>query len=285
MSGVEHKEYRGKACNCGGKLHLTHLGHSYRTDIIQISFKNIDKMHDEDTAISLLFAMLEGISMTYCIERNDIGGIIYSTNISKPYSLILFDTVAGGAGHVKRLKDDSSLYEVLKNALKKVSQNCCDEDTSCYNCLRTYNNQKMHNHIKRGLAKKVLIEIIDKINSNQREYAISNPSIDFSTIDIREFNKNGIMDGNASKDCFESLLHELDLENCSYPDGYGYKVIDVHDNSINYCDFMWEKHKTMLFTIDNMKSYEKLVTTQNKYSCYLLTDSFDYVGFVNGIRG
>ena len=281
----EHREYKGKTCKCGDKLYLTHLGHSYRTDIIQISFKNIDRMHDEDTAISLLFAILEGISMTYCIERNDIGGIIYSSNISKPYSLILFDTVSGGAGHVKRLKDDASLYEVLKNSLKKVSQDCCDEDASCYNCLRTYNNQKLHKHIKRGLAKKALIEIIDKINSNKRQYTVSNPSISFNTINIRDFIKNGIMDGNISKEYFESLLNELDLQNCSYPDGYGYKIVDVKDNSIQYCDFLWKRHKVMLFTIDNLKSYEKLLNTQNKYECYLLTDSFDYVEFVRKLKG
>lgn len=120
-------------------------------------------MQYRDTALSVLFAILEGISMTFNIERNDIGGLIYSVENGKPYDLILYDAVAGGAGQVKRLKDNS-LIEVLENALRKVSQDCCAEDTSCYNCLRNYNNQRLHNHIKRGLAKEALTDILTNIN-------------------------------------------------------------------------------------------------------------------------
>ena len=39
----------------------------------------------------------------------------------------------GGAGHVKQLVDKQVIVESLKAALEKVSQNCCDENTSCYN--------------------------------------------------------------------------------------------------------------------------------------------------------
>lgn len=162
---LEHNEYRGKKCTaCGSKLQLVHLGYSYRTDIIRIGFNYISNMSNRDTALSVLFAILEGISMTFNIERNDIGGLIYSEEIGQPYDLILFDTVAGGAGQVKRLKDNTSLIEVLENALKKVSQDCCAEDTSCYNCLRNYNNQRLHNHLKRGLAKETLTDILVNIN-------------------------------------------------------------------------------------------------------------------------
>lgn len=162
---LEHNEYRGRKCTaCGSKLHLVHLGYSYRTDIIRIGFNYISNMQYRDTALSVLFAILEGISMTFNIERNDIGGLIYSVENGKPYDLILYDAVAGGAGQVKRLKDNNSLIEVLENALRKVSQDCCAEDTSCYNCLRNYNNQRLHNHIKRGLAKEALTDILTNIN-------------------------------------------------------------------------------------------------------------------------
>ena len=282
---LEHKEYRGKPCKCGSKLELIHLGHSYRTDIINISFNNINEMHDEDTAISVLFAILEGISMTYHIERNDIGGIIYKNSLLKPYSLILYDTVAGGAGHVKRLKDDLSLLEVLKNALKKVSQDCCAEDTSCYNCLRTYNNQRLHKHIKRGLAKNALENIISQNCKKRKQYIVSNPSINFATTNINDFINGGYIEDEESKEQFINLLKEIESQNASLPDGFGFKLINDKDSSVEYCDFVWNKQKVLLFTIDKQKSYKELKDSQNKYSCELLTESFDYINFVKKLKG
>lgn len=277
---LKHFEYRGKKCDCGNKLELIHLGHSYRTDIVKISFNKVNEMFDEDTAISVLFAILEGISMTYNIERNDIGGMIYKTNLANPYSFILFDTVAGGAGHVKRLKDDKSLMEVLKNALLKVSQNCCDEDTSCYNCLRTYNNQRLHKHIKRGLAKNALGIIINKIQNKNKEYVISEPQYDFSMIDIDDFIESGVVDNSDSKNAILSLLNEISTQHVDYPNGYGYVLNTSYGTEHEYADFAWKDKNILLFTIENKNSFDNLVNTQNKYDCYLLTDSFDYIELV-----
>ena len=280
VKSINHLQYKGTKCeSCGGKLYLTHLGHSYRTDIIKIGFNKIQNMFDEDTALSVLYAILEGISMTYNIERNDIGGIIYSTNTTKPYSLILFDTVAGGAGHVKRLKDDKSLLEVLQNSLKKVSQDCCAEDASCYNCLRTYNNQKVHKHIKRGLAKQALGVIINAILDKNKRYSIGKPNLSFKTMSIETFIKSGYLDDSLSKNSFINLYNELNKQKTMGPDGFAY-ILKSDKNDIEYADFVWESKNILLFTIENISSYENLKVSQNKYECYLLTDSFDYINFV-----
>ena len=279
-----HDEYTGKPCECGGKLNLIHLGHSYNTDIIKISFNNVKEMYDEESAISVLFAILEGISITYDIERNDIGGILYRTNISHPYSLILFDTVAGGAGHVKRLTDDKSIFEVLTNSLKKVSQNCCDEDTSCYNCLRTYNNQKLHKHIKRGLAKKAINNILTMIAEKNIKYKIIRKLYDFSLISIDEFFTMGFFDDSYSFDVTKNLFKEIKLQKAPLPDGFGYSLrSEPSGDELEYADFAWIDKNILLFTIENKKSYSKLIESQNKFECFLLTDSFDYVEFVKKI--
>ena len=87
---LNHLEYRGKKCTaCGGILNQIHLGHSYRTDIVRVRFNGIQEMNDQDTALSVLFAVLEGISMAYNIERNDIGGLVYVTRSTKTYDLLL----------------------------------------------------------------------------------------------------------------------------------------------------------------------------------------------------
>lgn len=275
-----HNEYRGKKCTaCGGTLNLTHLGHSYRTDIIRIGFNGIPELFDKDTAISVLFAILEGISMTYNIERNDIGGLIYSVNPAKPFDLILFDTVAGGAGHVKRLKDDRSLLEVLKNALKKVSQNCCEEDTSCYNCLRTYNNQRLHTHIKRGLAKAALETIIRRTQDRSIQYTLSAPHLSFATVDPSMVLEYGLIGDEVSQAAFASLLTEIKRQKGVLPSGFGYTLSAVNGEGTEYADFAWADKNILLFSIDKMSSFEKLENSQNKFRCYLLTDSFDYIAF------
>ena len=275
----EHNDYLGRHCRCSSLL-LTHLGHSYKTDIVRIGFNNISEMHDRDTAISVLFAVLEGISMTYEIERNDIGGLVYSANTIKPYDLILFDTVSGGAGHVKRLKDDKSLYEVLKNALKKVSQDCCSEETSCYNCLRTYNNQRLHKHIKRGLAKNALTTIIKKIQDDNVHYVISEPALDFKSINLEDAIE---VYSDADSDTYsmlKTLFKELQRQKAAIPSGFGYTLTSDRESRKECADFAWMDKNILLFTINHMDSYYNLVHSQNQFKCYLLTESFDYVSFV-----
>ena len=282
---ISHNEYRGKRCTaCGSTLNLIHLGHSYRTDIIRIGFNNVPVMRDHDTAISVLFAILEGISMTYNIERNDIGGLVYSANPVKPYDLILFDTVSGGAGHVKRLKDDQSLLEVLKNALKKVSQDCCEEDTSCYNCLRTYNNQRLHKHIKRGLAKLALETIIHRIQESNMQYSLSAPYLDFTIVSPTTVLEYGLINDESSRAAWTSLLVELNRQKSLMPSGFGYTLSAINGEGIEHADFAWIDKSILLFTIDKQTSYEKLVNSQNKYKCYLLTESFDYVAFTKEVN-
>ena len=212
-------------------------------------------------------------------------GIIYNPTNFKAYSLILFDTVSGGSGHVKRLIDDNSLTEVLKNAYIKVSQECCSEDTSCYNCLRTYNNQRLHKHIKRGLAKKALMSVINKRMYNNKNYIICSCGLSFASVGINTFLELGYIDDSQSKNSIISLFKEINDEKCQIPDGYGYVLKEKNNGDMIHADFAWVDRKILLFTIENIDSFNKIVNSQNTFECYLLTDSFDYVSFVKKIRG
>lgn len=278
-----HKEYRGKDCH-NNILRQVHLGHSYRTDILRIGFNNTQEMRDKDTAISVLYAILEGISMAYNIERRDIGGLVYSTNPTKPYVLLLFDNVSGGAGHVKRLKEDKSLLEVLKCALKKVSQRCCEEDTSCYNCLRTYDNQRLHNHIKRGLAKRALEDILYRIYNKKNHYTLSKPQLNFAMVNPKIVLENELIGDEVSRQAYSNLLEELDRQKAPAPNGFGYTLMASQGNDMKYADFAWSDKNILLFTLDRRESYDALENGQNQYKCYLLTESFDYVSFVQEVN-
>ena len=102
----------------------------------------------------VLYAMLEGLSREMGIERTDIKGCLFRSfeNGMLLYSVILYDAVAGGAGHVRRLvtENGDALRHVLRKAYTVV--NDCDCGSSCYKCLRNYFNQKIHDELDRNKA-------------------------------------------------------------------------------------------------------------------------------------
>ena len=275
----KHKDFRGEKCgNTKGDLDPIHLGYTYRTDIIKFCINGIavPEMKDDETALSVLYAILEGISATYKIERDDIGGIIFRTNDTKPYDLILFDTVSGGAGHVKRLKDSASLMEVLQRALIKVSVCECHEDTSCYNCLRTYGNQKIHKHLIRGKAKKAIFNIIDKILSAHSDYDFyGSDTYHFnSKADIDAFISNEILDEDDNL-LFKDLISQLIDRGVKVPDGSWITIKTPSGSDSCHADFYWFAKRVLLFTTSQYADYEHLSTSQKKFKCYLLNNNLD----------
>jgi hypothetical protein len=94
-------------------------------------------------------ALLEGVSERLQISRDDIDGTLYPTPGGHT-SLVIFDTVPGGAGSAIRIA--RSFGEVLDAALARVAGCDCGEETSCYGCLRGYRNQPFHEELRRGAA-------------------------------------------------------------------------------------------------------------------------------------
>lgn len=160
----KHDNYRGFRCE-NENLEIIRLGHIFKTDVVRLSIPVLacGGFQEYSQALSFLYAFLEGISDELDIARNDLDGILEMNMVQNSYDVLIFDNVPGGAGHVKRLMSEEAIMKCLNGALKKVSQNCCDEDTSCYNCLRNYYNQTKHSYLKRGSAKKVITKIIDCI--------------------------------------------------------------------------------------------------------------------------
>ena len=157
----QHKNYRQFTCH-NEELGLLKIGHIFQTDVVRFSIPLLTATDHVSfsSALSFLYALLEGVSNGLGIERNDINGIIEMNLQTNSYDVLLFDNVPGGAGHVKRLMDQNAIIISLKSALSKVSQGCCDEDTSCYNCLRNYYNQSHHSKLKRKFAKEIIENIL-----------------------------------------------------------------------------------------------------------------------------
>jgi len=153
----KHKTPQEHDCSSQDLFRLS-LGHKFKTDVVKIS---VSQSLDKRQALSLLYAMLEGISDAFDIERRDINGVINKNNWNS-YDLIFFDNVPGGAGHVRRVMTSEGLKMAFESAFNKVNLNCCDENTSCYNCLRNYSNQKIHKYLRRKDARDILKNILTK---------------------------------------------------------------------------------------------------------------------------
>ncbi|NLK09111.1 MAG: DUF1998 domain-containing protein, partial [Firmicutes bacterium] len=127
----------------------THLGHSFQTDVLELSFPLPN--YSRDFWLSMTYALLEGAANALGIARSDIDGCVYVAGgtPSRP-SIILFDDVPGGAGHVKRLATEKEILAMLKATISKVKYCECGEETSCYGCLRNYRNQWCHHELRRG---------------------------------------------------------------------------------------------------------------------------------------
>ena len=61
--------------------------------------------------------------------------------------------------------DRDAIVKSLIASLNKVSQQCCDENTSCYNCLRNYYNQSHHSQLKRIYAKEFIELLLREIEA------------------------------------------------------------------------------------------------------------------------
>lgn len=160
----KHKNFRQFDCQ-NEELQQLRLGHRFQTDVARFTIPILESMEKNSyhVALSFLYAFLEGVSNALGIERNDIDGILELNFKENSYDILLYDNVPGGAGHVKRLVNSDSIINSLKAALNKVSQECCDESTSCYNCLRNYYNQAHHGKLQRKYAKDIIELLLSEI--------------------------------------------------------------------------------------------------------------------------
>ncbi|MCE7981872.1 MAG: DUF1998 domain-containing protein [Caldilinea sp. CFX5] len=142
--------------DCGGTLTVRHLGYHFMTDVLEI--KVSIPLLTEGAVYSLLYAILDGASDALGIQRADIHGTFYYQQAGQPPSFILFDDVPGGAGHVKRIF--ANLRQTFTAALARVAHCECGLDTSCYNCLRNYQNQFIHDKLQRNIAIDLLKQIL-----------------------------------------------------------------------------------------------------------------------------
>lgn len=168
---VAKKHFTPWGKKCEVRLEKNKLHHVFRTDVVHLTFENLQAGR-QDVMLSVMYALLEALSAVLDIERNDIKACLHKVMLENKmiYSIVLYDAVAGGAGHVRRLvtKEGDVFQKVVKKAVE-ISKGC-DCSPSCYGCLRNYYNQKIHDLLNRKYAYEFLenyIEPFEGIEENQ----------------------------------------------------------------------------------------------------------------------
>ena len=144
------------------------LGHIQPTDTLHIrfignEFVRIPQPEDHSFWYSLMYAIIHAASHALQIEKRDIDGVLSPRKIGDKWeqTIVLYDNVPGGAGHVRNIRDQFG--DVIQDAIRVLSCVDCAQETSCHHCLRDYNNQSFHDLLVRKDALRFLEIIIEDI--------------------------------------------------------------------------------------------------------------------------
>lgn len=282
-----HKTMRGYTCNNkDGKVTKGfRLSHDFKTDVVRLTFISEDA-GDRNTMLSVLYALLEGISRELGIERTDIKGCLFRTYEEGEmiYSVILYDAVAGGAGHVRRMvtSDGKILQRVLRKAYSVV--NDCSCGSSCYKCLRNYYNQKIHDLLDRTKAAAFLKnwlgemcleasneEIKEEPNETVQATEASLALPDDFGMNMKDSQWNFIWTNTATS-TDDSEEHRKILEFADFSSLFETKekpysgctiLIDGVECS---CDLLWRKSRVLFFTSETIDDFD--AATRTDWKCF-----------------
>lgn len=157
-----HRSLYGRGdCSCH-TFNRYGLHHVFYTDVAKISFGCDTSSHDQ--MLSVMYAILYAMSDVLNIERRDINATLSTKTVNGSWchSIIIYDTVPGGAGHSRRLAtaDGEMLRSIFEAAYDRVHSCTCHP--SCYSCLRSYENQKKHDKLDREKAEEFLTALLGR---------------------------------------------------------------------------------------------------------------------------
>ena len=181
--------------SCNGKWLQLHLAHKFKSDFLKLRFTDavkcppllgkisnlqfcntVDSSSEFDDSLdgvtrdassfwrSLTYALLAAAAHVIDVDRSELDGLFRAVeNNSNAVELIIYDNVASGAGHSKKIVENFD--NVIRRTLELVTS--CSCSASCYNCLRTYGNQGFHADLDRQLVRCFLEPIVGELDPDQ----------------------------------------------------------------------------------------------------------------------
>lgn len=299
MIPSNHKTVRGYPCrNNKSSYSRYRLSHTFKTFVAKIKFCTTDAQ-DEKTMLSVLYALLEGLSRELDVERTDIKGCLHREmwiGCQRPiFSVILYDAVAGGAGHVRRLiTEDAVVFKrVLNRAIKVVTQ--CNCEPSCYQCLRNYYNSQIHDLLDRRSAAIFLKQWVgDYVPNNGRDVEekmlkskVSSGSNIVKTYRIALKNKGRHLKNIGARQIWEIILSDcegievdvlkklMQLHTGSGGDPVYQEYFSFPELSddVYMATLIWKEQQVMFFLDELSKDYE--FAKQSGWHCFCTSNQQD----------
>jgi len=113
-----------------------------------------------DGLLTLSQALLLAASRHLDIDASELGAgyrfVSAGMGQALDADLYLYDTSSGGAGYADQAGREGTLEEILDVTLAVLEECPANCDRSCYQCLRHYSNQYVHEHLDRHLAAAIL---------------------------------------------------------------------------------------------------------------------------------
>lgn len=306
---INHYDPNGYKCS-SDTLKLYSIGHELQTDVVFLKFVDFN-ISGIDEAWTILYSMLEGLSRSLNIDRNELSGCLqWYMDAGHPagnYGFVLFDNTPGGAGYVRQLQNPDMLAEMLSEGYRIVRNcNCGGEaaDTACYSCLCNYYNQKQHDILKRRYALDFYSQLIPDYNKgitctkgevvsaetkkdnaeNEAAASIEHYQIQFDFATGRTLNE----------DIWEELLDDCEGDevniikqitdknvNVSAP-LYNTKAKIIESQEEFYATLAWREKHVLFFLADSIEDYE--IAKRTGWSCYCTSVPFDIEEFIEKIK-
>lgn len=122
------------------------IGHRAKADTLRLVVPGIEQQGAAGVqwAWSLVYAIIQGTILEFELDEGDIDGIVLTkreSGVESVLEILWVDTVVGGSGVLQDMADQ--FPQIASAALRHLEGHDCS--SSCYRCLRTYNNQRQHN--------------------------------------------------------------------------------------------------------------------------------------------
>lgn len=276
---MEHNNSNGYKCK-NNQLVKYSLGYRFKTDVLHLRIKD---NYQYDEAYSILQAIILSACKVLNLDNKEISGCVqyYSGILGDSYDFFIFDTTPGGAGHVKRFTDKDAIAGILIGAFNKAKNCDCggeEGDTSCYKCLRTYQNQQHHDLLKRKYVYEKLAALLESpsILGDESLSPVKKEVIaPTKTLKL----KNG--DSGINSESYDYVVSELELEDEAlrerivdamdeamvYRPDFSWVDFDTEDAQGMYAELAWTKKKVLLFAPSNRVSYEYALNSD--YKCFI----------------
>lgn len=168
---------------CSGTLHKIYLGNKFTTDLFLIRLKmtedldfNVSKVWLHDAILTLGEALVLAASRVLDIDTQELNvgyRIVQDENYDSFVDLYLFDTLSGGAGY--SYVAGERIGEIINETFMVLTECVNQCDSSCYKCLRNYQNQMKHERLNRQLGLELLTylvknELVNYTSNEQKEF-------------------------------------------------------------------------------------------------------------------